>query len=128
MLHHFECFFNGVMANDGKHPLNQVNFNEVRESIEKISKLGRESQKNFVQYMGRMIRNILLLNTNNEVLVKATHEERDLLNFYKQRVTVFNAKPLMEECNKAHYHIERNGNTSIIMTDLFLKMSTILAS
>ncbi len=128
MLHHFECFFNGVTANDGKHPLNQVNFNEVRESIEKISKLGRESQKNFVQYMGRMLRNILLINTNNEALVKATHEERDLLNFYKTRVTVFNAKPLMEECNKAHYHIERNGNTSLIMTDMFLKMSTILAS
>ena len=128
MLHYFECFFNGVLANDGKRPLNQVKFFEVRAVIEKIGKLGRESQKNFVQYMGRMLRNILLINTNNEALVKATHEERDLLNFYKTRVTVFNAKPLMEECNKTHYHIERNGNTSLIMTDMFLKMSTILAS
>ena len=128
MLELFECFFNGVMANDGKHPLNQVKFNEVRATIDKIAKEGRESQKNFVQYMGRMIRNILLLNTNNDTLLKATHEERNLLNFYKSRVTIFNAGKLMDECNKAHYHIERNGNTSLILTDMFLKMSAILAS
>lgn len=127
LLRLFETFFNGVMANDGKHPLNQVNFNGVTKAIEKIVKPGREAQKNFILYMERMIRNILLLNTN-ESLVKATREEHALLNTYKSRLNVINATALTQECNKAHYHIERNGNASLVFTDLFLKMSSILAS
>ena len=127
LLRLFETFFNGVMSNDGKHPLNQVNFNGVTKAIEKIVKPGREAQKNFILYMERMIRNILLLNTN-ESLVKATREEHALLNTYKSRLNVINATALTQECNKAHYHIERNGNASLVFTDLFLKMSSILAS
>lgn len=128
MLKRFGVLMSSMVAFDGKHPLADVNYKEVSAVIEQLKEESREAQKQFVVFMSRMFRNMLLLNANSAALVKATTEERQLMSAFQSRINIKNATQLAAECNKAIYHLERNGKADLIFTDVYLKMSAILAS
>lgn len=128
MLSRFSVLLSSMMAFDGKHPLTEINYAEVQKVIEALTKESREAQKNFVLFISRLFRNMLLLSTNNGSLVKATAEELKLMNEYQSRINIINATKLAAECNTAIFHLSRNGNSGLVLTDMYLKMSAILAS
>ena len=126
MLRKFEVLFSSMSALKNYATPQQINFLTVQDTMASIVDLGREEQKNFLRFVSRMIRNILMLNSQNEHLVKATADEKKLMNFFTQAITLKNAQPILNECNQALYHIERNGNSTLIFTDFYLKISKLL--
>ena len=69
-----------------------------------------------------MLRNLLMQNTGSANLVRITDQESGILSTFKN-INLKSISQMTEECNKALYHIGRNGNTSIILTDLYFKMA-----
>lgn len=107
--------------------LTAMNYLEIQNMFGEIIKEGREKQKQFINYLSRMFRNELLLHQKSEHLVKAMAAEHEILERYKILFTVKNAAPLLNECNRALYHIERNVSAKLIFTDLYFKIAAAFA-
>ena len=94
---------------------------------EEIAGLGREGQKQFLNYCIVMFRQALMHNyeTKNLVYVETTVE-----NFTFDKFAPFvngnNITSIFNELSDAIYHIERNGNAKIILTDLSIKLTRLI--
>ena len=128
MLRKFETLFTSMSALKNHASPQQINYLTVQDTIASIVDVGREEQKNFLRFTSRMIRNILMLSTKNEHLVKATSEEKKMMSFFTKAITLKNAQSILHECNQALFHIERNGNSILVFTDFYLKISKLMIS
>ena len=122
LLQQFEVFFDSVVAFAQKKSLVTVQYEQVQGVFEDVIKQGREYQKQFLQLVLRMLRNILMLNSNNSGLLKVTHQEQSVIAKYQGVLNLKQISSMTELCNKAIYHITRNGNSSIIFTDLYFQL------
>jgi DNA polymerase-3 subunit delta' len=94
---------------------------------EQIASLGRETQKKFLSYCIEMFRQALLLNyqTTNLVYMEPKIEKFKLENF-APFVNGNNINDIFRELSDAMYHIERNGNAKIVLTDLSIKLTRLI--
>ncbi|WP_310377410.1 DNA polymerase III subunit delta' [Flavobacterium sp.] len=94
---------------------------------EQIAVLGRETQKKFLQFCIEMFRQALLLNyeTQSLVYIEPKVEKFKLENF-APFVNGSNINDIFKELSDAMYHIERNGNAKIILTDLSIKLTRLI--
>ncbi len=94
---------------------------------EDISKTGRETQKQFLLFCLNFFRQALLLNYNASNLV---YIEPKTESFKLEKFAPFihnaNIIDISNELEDAVYHIERNGNSKIILTDLSIKLTRLL--
>ena len=94
---------------------------------EQISGIGREAQKQFLFYCTDVFRQALLINYNAKDLV---YMEPDVENFKLENFAPFvngnNIHEIFHELSEALYHIERNGNAKIILTDLSIKLTRLI--
>jgi DNA polymerase-3 subunit delta' len=92
-----------------------------------IAGIGREAQKQFLNFCIDMFRQALLLNYNAKELVfmEPTVEKFKLENF-APFVNGNNINEIFKELSDALYHIERNGNAKIILTDLSIKLTRLI--
>ena len=92
-----------------------------------ISKTGRETQKQFLQFCLDFFRQALLLNYNANALVYLEPKtEKFKLENFAPFVHGNNILEISNELQDAIYHIERNGNSKIILTDLSIKLTRLL--
>ncbi|WP_026703822.1 DNA polymerase III subunit [Flavobacterium soli] len=101
--------------------------NDLIQWSEQIATLGRETQKKFLQFCIDMFRQALLLNyqTTNLVYMEPRVEKFKLENF-APFVNGNNIQDIFKELSDAIYHIERNGNAKIILTDLSIKLTRLI--
>lgn len=94
---------------------------------EQIAGLGRETQKKFLSYCINMFRQALLLNyqTTSLVYLEPKIDKFKLENF-APFVNGNNIQEIFKELSDAIYHIERNGNAKIILTDLSIKLTRLI--
>ncbi|OWP83420.1 DNA polymerase III subunit delta' [Flavobacterium davisii] len=94
---------------------------------EEIAKLGRENQKKFLSYCIDLFRQALLLNYQADELIyyESSIQGFDLKKF-APFITGRNIQEIYKELNDAIYHIERNGNSKIILTDLSIKLTRLI--
>lgn len=94
---------------------------------EQIASLGRETQKKFLEFCIEMFRQAMLLNYESPSLVylEPKVEKFKLANF-APFVNGNNITILFNELSEAIYHIERNGNAKIILTDLSIKLTRLI--
>ena len=94
---------------------------------EQIAGLGRETQKKFLHFCIDMFRQALLLNyqTPDLVYIEPQVEKFKLENF-APFVNGNNIHDIFKELSDAMYHIERNGNAKIILTDLSIKLTRLI--
>ena len=94
---------------------------------EQIAGLGRETQKKFLGYCIDLFRQALLLNyqTTSLVYMEPKIEKFKLENF-APFVNGNNIHEIFKELSDAIYHIERNGNAKIILTDLSIKLTRLI--
>lgn len=94
---------------------------------EKIATLGREAQKKFLQFCMEMFRQALLINyeTSGLVYFEPKVDKFKLENF-APFVNGNNIQDIFKELSDAMYHIERNGNAKIILTDLSIKLTRLI--
>jgi len=89
---------------------------------------GRESQKNFLSYSLRLLRENLMLSLgqmpNN--LVYLAGEEAEFSVKFHPYITRENIYPLSEEFGLAFSHIEANGYAKAVFLDLALKVTRLI--
>ena len=94
---------------------------------EQIAALGRETQKKFLQYCIDIFRQALMHNYETQSLV---YFEPAVENFTIAKFAPFvngnNIHEIFQELSDAIYHIERNGNAKIILTDLSIKLTRLI--
>lgn len=94
---------------------------------DEVAGLGRETQKKFLSFCVEMFRQALLLNYESPSLVylEPNVEKFKLANF-APFVNGNNIQEIFKELSDAMYHIERNGNAKIILTDLSIKLTRLI--
>lgn len=105
----------------------EVNYLEVRDCIDAIISHGREYQKNFLSAFIRILRAMLMKNSHQDAVSKASNTENTIIEHYTKLFNLKIVSQIFDECNKALYHIERNGNSSLVFTDWYLKVSELIA-
>lgn len=123
LLRQFETFFDGVVALAQRKSLNEVQYERVQETFSEIVEQGREYQKQFLNLTLRMLRNILMQNSRNPAMLKVTHQEQSVIVKYQGVLQLKQISTMTELCNKAIYHVSRNGNSSLIFTDLYFQLA-----
>jgi DNA polymerase-3 subunit delta' len=94
---------------------------------EEIAKTGRETQKKFLGFCLSYFRQALLLNYKAEELVYLEPKSEDFkLEKFAPFIHEANIMDISQELQDAIYHIERNGNSKIILTDLSIKLTRLL--
>lgn len=93
---------------------------------ETIAKTGRETQKQFLNFCLDFFRQAMLLNYKAETLVYLEPKTSFKLENFAPYVHGNNIMEISEELQDAIYHIERNGNSKIILTDLSIKLTRLL--
>jgi len=94
---------------------------------EKIATLGREAQKKFLQFCMEMFRQALLINYETPGLVYFEPKvDKFKLENFAPFVNGNNIQDIFKELSDAMYHIERNGNAKIILTDLSIKLTRLI--
>jgi DNA polymerase III subunit delta' len=88
--------------------------------------IGRERQKSFLGYSLRMIRENFILNCQVPELALLTQQEEDFSSRFFPYINQDNAYKIVDEINKAQYHIEANGNDKIIFLDMALKLIKLI--
>ena len=94
---------------------------------ETIAKTGRETQKQFLHFCLDYFRQAMLLNYNapDLVFIEPKTEGFKLENF-APFVHGNNIMDISNELQEAIYHIERNANAKIVLTDLSIKLTRLL--
>jgi DNA polymerase-3 subunit delta' len=106
---------------------NAAAIHELIEWSEEIAKMGRETQKKFLTFCMEMFRQALLLNYQATSLVYLEPKvEKFKLENFAPFVNGNNILAIYKELNDAIYHIERNGNAKIILTDLSIKLTRLI--
>lgn len=106
---------------------NAAAIHELIEWSEEIAKIGRETQKKFLNYCLEMFRQALLLNYQaTELVYLQPKVEKFKLENFAPFVNGNNIIAIYKELNDAIYHIERNGNAKIILTDLSIKLTRLI--
>ena len=94
---------------------------------ETIASLGRETQKKFLDYCIELFRQALLLNFQTTELV---YMEPKIDKFKLENFAPFvhgnNIQDIFTELSDAIYHIERNGNAKMILTDMSIKLTRLI--
>ncbi|WP_422106656.1 ATP-binding protein [Winogradskyella sp.] len=94
---------------------------------EEVAKTGRETQKKFLGFCLNYFRQALLFNYSAEDLVYLEPKSESFkLEKFAPFVHDSNIIDISDELQDAIYHIERNGNSKIILTDLSIKLTRLL--
>lgn len=106
---------------------NKNSINTLMNWSDKVSRLGRESVKQFLVYSSETFRQALLLNygVSNFVHLKI-HEESFSLQKFSKFIGGHNIKDIYDEIQKSIFHIERNANGKIVLIDLSIKLTRLL--
>ncbi len=104
---------------------------ETLEFISDVSKRSRDEQKGFLYYALRIIRQSMLIGTDNNELVRLNKEESGFIygsgakRFYPY-IHQQNVHLIANELNESIYHIERNAHSGILFLDLSFKLGSYL--
>ncbi|NMH28424.1 DNA polymerase III subunit [Flavobacterium silvaticum] len=106
---------------------NAAAINDLIGWSEKIASLGRETQKKFLDFCTDMFRQALLLNYQVTPLVYYEPKvEKFRLENFATYVNDKNIADIFRELSDAMYHIERNANAKIVLTDLSIKLTRLI--
>lgn len=123
----FEEWFISWVRSAFKAKGNKTAIHDLISWSEMIAGTGRETQKKFLLYCLDFFRQALLLNYKAKDLV---FMEPQTKGFTLEKFAPFihgnNIMQINTEVQDALYHIERNGNSKLILTDLSIKLTRLL--
>jgi DNA polymerase-3 subunit delta' len=89
---------------------------------EELSLFGKEYQKGFISYALHMFRQSILRNYTDNQLTNVSDDEAAFLVNFSRFITGNNISDFSSTFNDAHYHLDRNANAKIVLTDLCFKV------
>jgi DNA polymerase III subunit delta' len=96
---------------------------EAVDWVDKIAKeFGREEQKNFLLYCLQMFRQCIIGHYSKGDLIMSTKEQKAFLTKFAPFINAQNIVPLHESLEEAIYHLDRNGNSKLVLLDVTLKV------
>ncbi len=104
----------------------RASYSELIDFSNNIKALGREKQKELLEYGLRIIRNSLLFDNNLAEIVMLPEDEKVFNSKFAPFVTPANLYQIAELFDEAIRQIERNGYAPIIFTDVSFKMVGLL--
>lgn len=123
----FETWFIFWIRSAFKAKGNKAAIHDLISWSEDIAKTGRETQKQFLNFCLDFFRQALLLNYNaTDLVFLEPKTEKFKLENFAPFVHGNNIMEISDELQDAIYHIERNGNSKIILTDLSIKLTRLL--
>ncbi len=123
----FEKWFVQWVRSAFKAKGNKAAIHELILWSEEVAKTGRETQKKFLKYCLAVMRQAMLLNYNvKELVYMRIHIDGFQLDKFAPFIHERNIMPIVNELENAIYHIERNGNSKIILTDLSIRLTRLL--
>jgi DNA polymerase-3 subunit delta' len=124
---HFEQWFVNWVRSAFKAKGNAAAIHDLIAWSEQIAALGRETQKKFLHFCIDMFRQALLLNYEAPSLVYLEPQvEKFKLENFAPFVNGNNIQAIFKALSDAMYHIERNGNAKIILTDLSIQLTRLI--
>lgn len=123
----FEKWFVQWMRSAFKAKGNKAAVHELILWSEEVAKTGRETQKNFLKYGLSVMRQAMLINYKAEDLAyMKIHVDGFQLEKFAPFVHENNIEGIVNEMEEAIYHVERNGNSKLIFTDLSIRLTRLL--
>jgi len=123
----FEKWFVQWMRSAFKAKGNKAAVHELILWSDEVSKTGRETQKNFLKYSLAVMRQAMLINFNaGELAYMKIHVDGFQLEKFAPFVHENNVEAIVHELEDAIYHVERNGNSKLILTDLSIRLTRLL--
>ena len=104
----------------------QRKIREMKQWSETMASMGRERQKQFLQYCQRMIRENFIYNFHESSITFLNEEERHFSSRFAPFVNERNVIGIMDELSEAQRHIEQNVNARMVFFDFSLKMIVLL--
>jgi DNA polymerase-3 subunit delta' len=99
---------------------------ELLKMSEEFQKMGRENQKNFLQYGLSIIRRVMLFGVDPQLSGFIPPGEIAFVKGFSKVIHPNNVDLLSNELNQAHYHIERNANPKMVFVDVSLALAKYL--
>ncbi len=103
-----------------------IKISQLNDWVEEIYLIGREKQKQFLEYTLKMIRGNYMTHIQQRQLIQFTKEEAEFSVKFSKFINSKNIELLTSEFNQAHSHIEYNGNAKIIFFHLGLRLVKLL--
>lgn len=123
----FEKWFVQWVRSAFKAKGNKAAIHDLISWSEVVAKTGRETQKKFLNYCMSVMRQALMINYNTrELAFMRIHVEGFQLEKFAPFVHENNIILIVKELEDAIYHIERNGNSKLILMDLSIKLTRLL--
>jgi len=123
----FEKWFVQWVRSAFKAKGNKAAINDLILWSEEVAKTGRETQKKFLHYCLMVMRQAMLINFNaKDLAYMKIHVDGFQLDKFASFVHENNILGIVAELEDAIYHIERNGNSKLILTDLSIKLTRLL--
>jgi DNA polymerase-3 subunit delta' len=95
--------------------------------VEEFAQLSREDQKTYMAYALHYFRESLVMPHGDKDNRRLFDEEREGAAYLSQNLDVSQFAHIAAKIDEATFHIERNANPKIVMLDLTLTVSEILA-
>lgn len=93
---------------------------------ENAARFGRENQKNLLKYGMKLLREVMMILSGADNLVHLPGNEKEFVVNFSKTLNLAKAEAIIDELEKAHYHIERNANPKILFLDVSLQFIKIL--
>jgi DNA polymerase III, gamma/tau subunits len=104
----------------------QRKIKEMKLWSEQVAGMGRERQKDFLDYCQRMTRENFIFNLHRPELVYMTTEEKNFATRFAPFINERNVMKIMEELSEAERHVQQNVNGKMVFFDFALKMIVLL--
>ena len=98
----------------------------INQWVESVSGLGRERQKQLIDYSLRLLRENFMLHLENTQLNYMSRKEAEFSSKFNPFIHEGNIHALAEGFTQAGNHIEANGNPRIIMMDMAIGIIKLL--
>ncbi len=99
---------------------------EMKQWSETLAGMGRERQKNFLNYCQNMIRENFIYNFHKDELNYMNSNEKQFSLKFSPFINEKNIFGIMNELSEAQSHIEQNVNSKMVFFDFSLKMIVLL--
>lgn len=104
----------------------QRKIKEMKIWSESVAAMGREKQKNMLDYCQQMIRENFIFNLKQKDLTYLTIDEENFAKRFSPFVNEKNVIGIMNELSQAQRDIEQNVNAKMVFFDFSLKMIVLL--
>lgn len=104
----------------------QRRIKEMKLWSEQVAALGREKQKNFLEYGQRMLRENFILNFRQPELNYMTAEEKDFATRFAPFIHEGNIFGITDVMSEAQQHIQKNVNAKMVFFDFALRMIVLI--